>query len=48
MLVLMLAVSAGIVTVAINEAPRATQVGISSEAIVAGIATYATLAVLLP
>ena len=38
------AVSAGIVTVAVNEAPRATLAGIASEAIVAGIATYATLA----
>lgn len=38
------AVSAGIVTVTINEAPRATLAGIASEAIVCGVATFATLA----
>ena len=37
----------GIVTVTINEAPRATLAGIASEAIAAGIATFATLAGLL-
>jgi hypothetical protein len=37
-------VSAGIVTIAVDEVPRATLAGIASEAVVAGFATYATTA----